>query len=403
MAGLFDPLELRGVRLRNRIGMSPMVQVSSVDGFASDWHLVHLGSRAVGGAALIMTEATAITKTGRVSINDLGLWSDDHVPGLERIVDFLHGEGAVAGIQLAHGGRKSSYAPNFDRQGMLPLRHLTEEQGAWPVMGASSIPFGADSPIPHEMTAADILAVRAAYVDAAVRADSAGFRWLEVHAAHGYLPHCFCSPLSNQRTDEYGGCFENRVRLTREIVQDIRAAWPDDKVLAVRLSHTDWVDGGWTTEETIELARLLKADGADLIDVSSGGSTPTTVALMRELTEEGQAAMQAAIEAGQPLAEIPIGPGYQVPGASAVRDGAGIPVAAVGLITDAQQADEIVRHGKADMIMLGRALLRHPYWPQHAACELGQTPRARVPVQYYLAWKDVGEFCYTPVSAPTLD
>lgn len=403
MAGLFDPLSLRGVTLRNRIGMSPMVQASSVDGFAADWHLVHLGSRAVGGAGLVMTEATAVTRAGRVSINDLGIWSDAHIDGLQRIVRFVENEGSVAGIQLAHGGRKSSYAPYFDSKGPQPLRHLTEAQGAWPVMGASSIPFGADSPRPREMDADDIRDVVAAYGDAARRAAAAGFSWLEVHAAHGYLPHCFYSPLSNTRVDDYGGCFDNRVRLLRKIVREIRGVWPDDKVLAVRLSHTDWVDGGWTTNEAVELARLLKADGADLIDVSSGGSTPTTVALMRELTEEGQAALREAIEAGQPLADIPLGPGYQVPGAAAVRHGARIPVAAVGLICEPKQADAIVRDGMADMVMLGRELLRNPYWPQHAAVELGVPERVRVPVQYFLAWKDRGEFNYSPVSAPTLD
>ncbi len=403
MAGLFDKLTLRGVTLRNRIGMSPMVQASSVDGFIEDWHLVHLGSRAVGGAGLVMTEATAVTRTGRVSINDLGIWCDDHIAGLQRVVRFIQNEGAVAGIQLAHGGRKSSYAPYFDRNGPRPLRHLTDSQGAWPVMGASPIPFGSDSPVPREMSKADIREVVSAYGDAARRADAAGFAWLEVHGAHGYLPHCFYSPLSNVRQDEYGGCFENRVRLVREIVRHIRSVWPDDKVLAVRLSHTDWVDGGWTTDETVALARQLKKDGADLIDVSSGGSTPTTVALMRELTEEGQAALREAVEAGQPLANIPLGPGYQVPGAASVRSGADIPVAAVGLIDDPQQADDIVRNGRADMVMLGRELLRHPYWPQHAAMVLGETARVRAPVQYFLAWKDRGNFSYTPVSAPTLE
>ena len=403
MAGLFDPLTLRGVTLRNRIGMSPMVQASSTDGHVDDWHLVHLGSRAVGGAALVMTEATAVTRDGRVSINDLGIWSDDHVDGLRRIVNFIGREGAVAGIQLAHAGRKSSYAPYFDRNGPVALRHLNDAEGAWPVMGASEVPFGADSPVPKSMTLDDIRDVTAAYREAARRADAAGFSWLEVHGAHGYLPHGFYSPLANRRRDDYGGSFDNRVRLLREIVRCIRCVWPDDKVLAVRLSHTDWVDGGWTTGETVELARRLKSDGVDLVDVSSGGSTPTTVALMRELTAEGQAALRAAIEAGQPLANIPIGPGYQVPGAAAVRSGADIPVAAVGLISEPREADAIIRDGKADLVMLGRALLRNPYWPQHAAIELAATSRVRAPVQYFLAWKDQGDFSYTPVSAPTLD
>lgn len=403
MPGLFDPLTLRGVRLRNRIGVSPMVQVSAEDGFASDWHLVHLGSRAVGGAALVMTESTAVEAEGRISINDLGLWKDEHVPGLRRITEFVRGEGAVPGIQLAHGGRKSGYAPNFDRRGMRPLRPLTADEGAWEVMGPSPIPFGADSPVPREMTTEDIERVIRSFGRAAGRAREAGFDWIELHAGHGYLPHCFYSPLSNRRSDRYGGSFDNRVRFTREVVRALRDAWPQDKVLAVRLSHTDWVDGGWTTAETVELARLLKGDGADLIDVSSGGSTPLTVALMRELTPEGQQALKAAAAEGKPLADIPVAPGYQVPGAAAVRSGAEVPVAAVGLITEPEQADDIIRRGQADMVMLGRTLLRDPYWPQHAATALGRTERVRIPVQYHLAWKDRGAFSYVPVSAPTMD
>lgn len=403
MAALFDPLKLRGVTLRNRIGMSPMVQVSACDGFATDWHLVHLGSRAVGGAALVMTEATAVEADGRISINDLGIWQDEHIPALRRITEFIRAEGAVPGIQLAHGGRKSGYAPNFDSHGMIPLRPLTPEEGAWPVIGASPIPFAANSPIPREMTVEDIRRVRRSYVQAARRADIAGFDWLEVHAAHGYLPHCFYSPLSNQRTDDYGGSFENRVRFVREVVRDLRATWPDSKVLAVRLSYTDWVEGGWTLTDTVRLARLLRSDGVDLIDVSSGGSTPLTVALMRELTEEGRAALDEAAASGKPVADIPVGPGYQVSGASAVRRGASIPVAAVGLITEPAQAEQIISQEQADMVMLGRALLRDPYWPQHAAVTLGRSESMRVPVQYYLAWKDRGDFTYVPVSAPTLD
>jgi len=253
------------------------------------------------------------------------------------------------------------------------------------------------------MTVDDIRRVRRSYVQAARRADIAGFDWLEVHAAHGYLPHCFYSPLSNQRTDDYGGSFENRVRFVREVVRDLRAAWPDSKVLAVRLSYTDWVEGGWALADTVRLACLLRRDGADLIDVSSGGSTPLTVALMRELTEEGRAALDEAAASGKPVADIPVGPGYQVPGASAVRRGASIPVAAVGLITEPAQADQIISQGQADMVMLGRALLRDPYWPQQAAVTLGRSESMRVPVQYHLAWKDRGDFTYVPVSAPTLD
>ena len=400
MAALFEPLSLRGVTLRNRIGVSPMVQISSTDGFANDWHLVHLGARASGGAALVMTEATAIEARGRISINDLGIWKDEHIDGLARITRFVRAEGAVPGIQLAHGGRKASYAPSFNARGMQPLKQLTAEQGAWPVIGASPIPFEESSPIPREMTTADIQDVLESYVLAARRALEAGFDWIEVHAAHGYLPHCFYSPISNQRSDEYGGSLTNRMRFTCEIAQRIRAIWPDDKVLAFRLSHTDWIDGGWTTEETIELAKALKEDGVDLIDVSSGGSSPKTVALMRQMQHE-KVGKQHGKE--DPVAEIPIAPGYQVPGACAVKQGADIPVAAVGLITEPEQANEIIESGKADMVMLARAILRDPNWPQQAAIALGETQQVRIPVQYYLGWKDYGEFTYMPVNAPTLD
>lgn len=402
MASLFDPLRLRGVTLRNRIGMSPMVQTSSVDGFATDWHLVHLGSRAVGGAALVMTEATAVEERGRISINDLGIWKDEHIAQLARIASFVRGEGAVPGIQLGHGGRKGSYAPPFDKNGIRSLRQLADEEGAWPVVGASPIPFDSDSPVPHEMTVPEIRTVVDAYGAAALRAEQAGFDWLEVHAAHGYLPHCFYSPLSNKRSDEYGGSFENRIRFTLEVAAAIRNVIDDSKVLAFRLSHTDWVEGGWTTEETVTLARRLKSAGVDLIDVSSGGSTAKTVALMRQLRHDEVGQRTPSARAKERVAEIPLGPGYQVPGAIAIRTGADIPVAAVGMITAPRQADDIIRNEQADLIMLARALLRDPYWPQRAAIELGATARMRVPVQYYLAWKDEGDFVYRPVSAPVL-
>lgn len=377
--------------------MSPMVQTSSVDGFASDWHLVHLGARAAGGAGLVMTEAAAVEERGRICVSDLGIWKDDHIASLARVNRFIHAEGAVAGLQLGHGGRKASYAPPFDKAGIRPLRHLSPAEGGWSVLGASAIPFDDDSPLPREMTKVDIEAVLQAYADAAVRADAAGYDWIEIHAAHGYLPHCFYSPLSNQRTDCYGGSFENRVRFARELAQRVRKVWPENKVLAFRLSHTDWVEGGWTTDETVALARKLKRDGVDLIDVSSGGSTAKTVALMSQLRHE-RAGMQPGDK--DPVAEIPLGPGYQVPGAEAVRQGADIPVAAVGLINEPQQADSIIRNGKADLVMLARAMLRDPNWPQHAAVSLGKTEYVRIPVQYYLAWKDFGEFAYQPVSAP---
>ncbi|MBT8078433.1 MAG: NADH:flavin oxidoreductase/NADH oxidase [Gammaproteobacteria bacterium] len=400
MAKLFDSLKLRGITLRNRIGVSPMVQISSSDGFAADWHLVHLGARAAGGAGLVMTEATAVEARGRISINDLGIWKDEHVAGLRRITEFIHGEGAVPGIQLGHGGRKASYAPSFDKDGMRPLVHLTDAQGAWPVIGASAIPFDDDSPVPTEMTQQDIDDVLDSYATAAQRANAAGFDWIEVHAAHGYLPHCFYSPISNVRDDRYGGTFENRVRFTREIAQRVREVMPNHKVLAFRLSHTDWIDGGWTTDDTIALARLLKNDGVDVIDVSSGGSSAKTVALMRQMQHDKVGQQHGKDD---PVAEIPLGPGYQVPGAEAIRQGADIPVAAVGMITEPAQANDIVEQNRADIVLLGRAILRNPNWPQLAAIELGETKRMRIPVQYYLGWKDFGEFAYKPVSAPTLD
>lgn len=400
MARLFDPLKLRGVSLRNRIGVSPMVQTSSVDGFSTDWHLVHLGARAAGGAGLVMTEAAAVEPTGRISIGDLGIWQDAHIDGLRRIVDFIHAEGAIAGIQLGHGGRKASYALPFSKDGMQALKHLTSAQGAWPVVGASTIPFDENSPVPRALTRSQISSVITKYERAALRAVEAGFRWIEVHAAHGYLPHCFYSPLSNRRTDEYGGSLENRMRFTRETAQCLRRVLPDDVVLAFRVSYTDWVDGGWVLDDAIELARVLRDDGVDLIDVSSGGSTAQTVALMRQLRHDAVGQQHGKQD---PVADIPIAPGYQVAGAEAIKRGAGIPVAAVGLITEAAQANDIVVAGQADMIMLARAMLRDPNWPIRAAISLNDTKRVRIPVQYHLGWKDEGEFQYLPVSAPTLD
>jgi len=256
--------------------------------------------------------------------------------------------------------------------------------------------------MPVEMTLQDICEVIAAFAAAAQRADEAGFDWIEVHAAHGYLPHCFYSPLSNLRSDGYGGSFEKRVRLTREIAQAIRAVWPERKVLAVRISYTEWLEGGWNLEDAIQLSRLLKSDGVDLIDVSSGGNSASTVALARYLAADKLGTPGAAELDEEMIARIPIGPGYQVPGAVAVKHGADIPVAAVGLIADAVQADDLIREGKADKVMLARALLRNPYWPLQAAVELEATGRARVPVQYYLAWKDLGIFKHQPVSAPII-
>jgi 2,4-dienoyl-CoA reductase-like NADH-dependent reductase (Old Yellow Enzyme family) len=398
MPGLFDPLTLRGITIRNRIAVSPMVQMSSADGFASDWHLVHLGSRAVGGAGLVLTEATAVEPTGRISLNDLGLWNDDHIGGLRRIADFIRAEGAVPGIQLAHAGRKSSYAPPFDQKGIRPLRSLAVEEGAWPVYGASEIPYGADAPHPRAMTVDDIERVVEAFAAAARRADAAGFDVIEIHGAHGYLPHCFCSPLSNSRNDQYGGAFENRVRFFLEVARAVRAVLPPAKVLAARVSYTDWAEGGWTLDETVLLVGFLTEIGVDLIDVSSGGTTPTV--MMKQLLDPDRSRGEPTSTGGAVIAEIPIGPGYQVPGAATIRTTTQVAVAAVGLITEPEQADEIIASGKADMVMLGRALLRDPYWPQRAAVALGRTRQLRLPVQYHLAWRGIADFSYLPVFTP---
>jgi 2,4-dienoyl-CoA reductase-like NADH-dependent reductase (Old Yellow Enzyme family) len=352
MPHLFDPLTLRGVTLRNRIGVSPMCQYSSVDGMATDWHLVHLGSRAVGGAGLVMVEATAVEPRGRISPADMGLWSDAHVPPLARIARFVREQGAVPGIQLAHAGRKASTAAPWKGGGPL-----SDDEGGWPTIAPSPVPFSPEHRVPAEMTKSDIAAVLDAFHAAAVRAKAAGFEWVELHAAHGYLAHSFCSPLSNRRSDEYGGGFENRVRFVLAALRAVRAAWPEDRPLSVRLSCTDWAEGGWTLEESVDLARRLKDGGADLVDCSSGGLVPD--------------------------AKVPLGAGYQVPLAEAVRRGAGVPTAAVGLITEPMQADEIVRNGRADLVLLAREELRSPYWPIHAAKILGQAERLAIPPQYW--------------------
>ena len=352
MPHLFDPLTLRGVTLRNRIGVSPMCQYSAVDGFANDWHLVHLGSRAVGGAGLVMTEATAVEARGRISPSDLGIWSDAHVPPLARIARFVKEQGAVPGIQLAHAGRKASHAVPW--KGDAPL---ADAEGGWTPIAPSAIPFSPKDRIPSEMTKSDIAAVLDAFHAAALRAREAGFAWAELHAAHGYLAHSFLSPLSNRRTDEYGGGFENRIRFVLAAVRAVRSAWPEERPLSVRLSCTDWAEGGWTIEESVSLARRLKDEGADLVDCSSGG-------LVFD-------------------AKVPAGAGYQVPFAEAVRRGAGLPTAAVGMITDPMQADEIVRNGRADLVFLAREELRNPYWPIRAAQALGHADRLEIPPQYW--------------------
>jgi 2,4-dienoyl-CoA reductase-like NADH-dependent reductase (Old Yellow Enzyme family) len=350
MAHLFDPLQIRDVKFLNRVFVSPMCEYSSSDGYANDWHFVHLGSRAVGGAGLVLTEATAVLPEGRISPQDLGIWSDAHIDTLARIVRFVHEQGSVAGMQLAHAGRKASTYRPWDGQGVLP-----ESEGGWNnVVAPSAIPFASNYPMPRELSVDGIREIVAAFVEAARRAFDAGFRVIEIHGAHGYLIHEFLSPLSNQRADQYGGSFENRTRLLREIVQAIRSSWPEGMPLFVRISATDWTEGGWDIEQSIELARQLKPLGVDLIDCSSGGNVAR--------------------------AQIPVGPGYQTPFAERIRREAGIMTGALGMITSAVQAEHIVATAQGDAVVIAREFLRDPYWPLRAARELGQA--MSWPVQY---------------------
>lgn len=347
---LFLPLTLRDVRFRNRIGVSPMCQYSSVDGFANDWHLVHLGSRAVGGAAMVLTEAAAVTADGRISPDDLGIWKDEQIEMLARIFRFIEGQGAVPGMQLAHAGFKASTSAPW--KGHEPV---DEALGGWrPIVSASAKAFAAGYQTPVALDHAGIDAVITAFAEAARRCEIAGGRVVEIHAAHGYLLHEFLSPLTNARTDEFGGSFDNRIRMLCRVVEAVRGVWPDGFPLLVRISATDWVDGGWTGEDSVALARRLKTLGVDLIDCSTGGAVPK--------------------------AEIPVAPGYQVPFARAIREQAQIGTAAVGMITSAEQADQIIREGHADMILMAREFLRDPYWPLHAARALKHSPAA--PPQY---------------------
>lgn len=337
---LFTPLTLRALTLKNRIAVSPMCQYSCQDGFASDWHLVHLGSRAVGGAALVIAEATAVEARGRISPACVGIWRDEHIPPLARIVAFIHSQGAAAGLQLAHAGRKASTLPPWAGR-----RPLSPAEGGWEVVAPSPLPFDTGHPVPRALSVAEIGALVAAFARAAERAAEAGFDFLEVHAAHGYLIHQFNSPLTNHRDDAYGGSFANRTRFCREVVAAVRRVWPAERPLSVRLSCTDWVEGGWDLAQTVALARELKALGVDLIDCSSGGTVP----------------YQQIVEA----------PGYQAPFAAAVRREAGVPTAAVGLITEPHQANAIIADGQADLVLLAREFLREPYWPLKAARALG--------------------------------
>ena len=341
MPHLFSELRLRDVMLLNRIGVSPMCQYSCVDGYANDWHFVHLGARSVGGAALVFTEAAAVSPEGRISPEDLGVWSEKHFEALERITRFIDAQGAVAGVQLAHAGRKASVYRPWSGQGAVP-----EKLGGWTPVGPSALSFGAGYATPEELSVERVQTLQRAFAAAAVRAYAAGFRVIEIHAAHGYLLHQFLSPLSNRRADAYGGSFDNRIRFLCECVTGVRAALADRCPLFVRISTTDWTDGGWDLDQSVELARRLKNLGVDVIDCSSGGNVAK--------------------------AEIPVGPGYHVPFAERIRREAEIATAAVGMITAAAQADQIIRNGQADLVLLARELPREPYWPLHAARELGQ-------------------------------
>ena len=357
---LFKPLTLRGVTARNRIWLAPMCQYSVIaqDGMPTDWHLVHLGARATGGFGLVIAEASAVVPEGRISPEDTGIWSDDHIAPWRRIAEFVNDQGAVAGIQIAHAGRKASTHGIFtDGTGALP-----KEDGGWEVVGPSAEAFTGLLE-PQALTTDGIAEIVKAFAEAAIRADQAGFDVVEIHAAHGYLLHEFLSPLSNKRTDSYGGSFENRTRFVIEVVDAVRAVWPDDRPLFVRFSASEWVEGGWTVEETAELSKLLGGHGVDLVDVSSGGNV-----------------------AGAP---IKVGPGYQVPFAHQVRESSGMFTAAVGLITDPKQAEAILAEGSADAVFLARAALREPAWPLRAAHELGLDPReAPYPKQYIRgAWR----------------
>jgi 2,4-dienoyl-CoA reductase-like NADH-dependent reductase (Old Yellow Enzyme family) len=352
---LLTPFKIRETTIRNRIAMSPMCQYSSEEGFANDWHLVHLGSRAAGGVGLVMVEATAVTREGRISPADLGIWSDDHVEPLARIARFIRSQGAVPAIQLAHAGRKASSDIPWKGGGSLN----SPAQGGWEVVGPSPVPFDEGDPVPRELDAAGIDGIITAFETATQRALKAGFEIIEIHSAHGYLLHEFLSPITNRRNDQYGGSFENRIRLLTRIAKSLRVIIPEHLPLFVRISATDWVEGGWDVNDSVQLCSRLKELGVDLIDVSSGGMTPH--------------------------ARIPVSKGYQVPFARRIREEADIATGAVGLITDPEHADEIITGGAADLVLIGRELLREPYWALKAMQTLDGDPAW--PIQYGYAVK----------------
>ncbi|HNS05301.1 MAG TPA: NADH:flavin oxidoreductase/NADH oxidase [Candidatus Saccharicenans sp.] len=352
MSQLFSPIRIRGLEFKNRIFVSPMCQYSARDSQPTDWHLVHYGSRAVGGAACLIMEATAVSPEGRISPDDLGLWSDDFIPAFKRITDFIKTQNVVPGIQLAHAGRKASVSAPWKGDG--PLK---KEEGAWPVIAPSAIPFDRNFPVPREMSLEDIEFVKRKFIEAAIRGVKAGFELIEIHQAHGFLVHQFLSPLSNKRIDSYGGSLENRCRLALEIAKGIRENIPDNLPLLVRVSSTDWVENGWDIEQSLFLAHRLKEAGVDLIDCSSGGNVPN--------------------------AKIPAGPGYQLPFSERIKKEVKILTGGLGFITSPEQAETVIRGGQADIVLLGREFLRHPYWPLEAAKKL----RAEIkwPEQYLRA------------------
>jgi len=353
MPHLFSPIKIKSIEFKNRLGVSPMCEYSSEDGFANDWHLVHLGSRAIGGAGLVFTEATAVSPEGRITAGDLGIYKDEHIAKLKQITDFIHQHGAVAGIQLAHAGRKASHVIPWKGGEQIP----SDKTGGWKTVGPGAIPFAANEEAPLALDKAGIEKVKADFKAATLRALAAGFKVIEIHGAHGYLINEFLSPLSNHRTDEYGGSFENRTRFVLEIVESIKEVWPDDYPLFIRISATDWAEGGWNADDSVALAKILKDKGVDLADCSSGGNIS--------------------------YAKIPLKPGYQVEFAEKVKKESGILTGAVGLITEAVQADTIIQQGQADFIFMARELLRDPYFPLRAAHQLGHD--VKWPDQYLRA------------------
>jgi 2,4-dienoyl-CoA reductase-like NADH-dependent reductase (Old Yellow Enzyme family) len=350
MAHLFSPLKIKNIELKNRIAVSPMCEYSSEDGFANDWHLIHLGSRAIGGAGLIITEACAISAEGRITFADLGIYRDEHIEKLKTIIDFIHEHGAVAGVQLAHAGRKASHEKPWNGNKQIP----SDQPNGWQTVAPSAIPFAEGEEAPLELDKAGIEKIKADFKAATKRAIAAGFKVIELHGAHGYLLHQFLSPISNKRTDEYGGTFDNRIRLLLEVVETVKEVWPKENLLFLRLSTTEWTEGGWAADDSVALAKILKDKGVDLIDCSSGGNVVN--------------------------ARIPLKPGYQVEFAEKVKKESGILTGAVGLITTSYQADEIIQEGEADLIFLAREMLRDPHFPLRAAHELGH--EVKWPVQY---------------------